>query len=281
MNNLIQDAKQRERALDPRQSFIVQAPAGSGKTELLTQRFLVLLHHAAQPEEILAITFTRKAAAEMRSRIIRALQDAKNNKEITSSHAKKTRELACHVLERDQHSGWNLLNNPNRLRIQNIDSFNAYLTRQLPVLAHFGAPPGIADDAKFLYQHAVREFLSHLEENVAWSDAIAQLLNHLDNDINTLEELLTNMLAKREQWLPHITINANDHNLRKTLETSLKNIFLSTLEKVKQEIPAEYKQELFFLAQFAKNNLSLEIEIELFLPELLLTNELTYRKKML
>src|SRR5579872_5820704 len=70
------DQAQRVSALDPQRSILVQAPAGSGKTDLLTRRFLRLLTEVDDPTQIVAITFTRAAAAEMRHRILSELEKA-------------------------------------------------------------------------------------------------------------------------------------------------------------------------------------------------------------
>src|ERR1043165_8882591 len=102
MRTMIADQQQREAALDVRRSFIVQAPAGSGKTELLVQRYVRLLGAAEKPEETVAITSTIKAAAEMRQR----------------------------VLDNLFRQGANAGDIAHRLRIQTIDAFCASLTRQ-------------------------------------------------------------------------------------------------------------------------------------------------------
>src|SRR5512134_3667271 len=100
------DSAAREAALDPSRSFIVQAPAGSGKTELLIQRYLALLATVQQPEQVVAITFTRKAAAEMRRRVLRALRAAADDAPPAQSHEQRGFELARVVIARDRELEW-------------------------------------------------------------------------------------------------------------------------------------------------------------------------------
>ena len=110
----------RNQSLNPGKSFIVEAPAGSGKTELLIQRYLKLLGGVSQPEEILAMTFTRKAAGEMKGRIIEALNRAQDISPPEKFHQQTTWNLAKVALERNQKLGWKLLENPSRLRVVTI-----------------------------------------------------------------------------------------------------------------------------------------------------------------
>ena len=145
------DLDERLRVLDPDDSFIVQAPAGSGKTGLLIQRYLKLLACVNEPEEIVAITFTRKAAAEMRERLMKALVQAASTSLTPgiaeTGYEKTTRETANAVLRRDIEASWHILENPSRLRIQTFDSLCASLTRQMPVLSGFGSQPETVEDA--------------------------------------------------------------------------------------------------------------------------------------
>src|SRR5262245_64437821 len=106
------DARARELAIDPTRSILLRAPAGSGKTTVLTQRLLRLLATVDLPEEILAVTFTRKAAAEMRERVFKALH---GEIDPTNPQAAHLNALAAAVRERDAQRGWGLEENPGRL----------------------------------------------------------------------------------------------------------------------------------------------------------------------
>jgi ATP-dependent helicase/nuclease subunit A len=203
------DRQARLDALQVERSFIVQAPAGSGKTELLTQRFLALLAVVDRPEALLAITFTRKAAAEMRNRILESLRHCGDPQ---SQLRAETRSLARRVLEVDARHEWGLLHNPSRLRVLTIDALNQSLSRRLPVLSGLGAGIGIDEDGYDLYEQAAARLLSHLpsdEPRVA--EAVAILLEHLDNNVGKLVELISGMLARREAWLPVLPAGVEEY----------------------------------------------------------------------
>jgi len=216
------DTAARAAALDPARSFIVQAPAGSGKTELLIQRYLALLATVEEPEQVVAITFTRKAAAEMRRRVQRALRAAAEGGEGTTPHERTTLALAATVVRRDASREWSLLTQPQRLRIDTLDAFNVWLAQQLPVLSGAVAAARIADDANDYYRRAARRTVATISAGGEPGDSLRTLLRGFD-DLDALEKLLAALLAKRDQWLPRfVKLAAAD--LRPVLEGALRRL---------------------------------------------------------
>jgi ATP-dependent helicase/nuclease subunit A len=199
------DAAARQRALDPARSFIVQAPAGSGKTSLLTQRFLRLLACVERPEEVVAITFTRKAAAEMRHRIVAALCAAAAGAPAGDSEAERlTHVLALEALANSRRHGWDLERHPSRLQVQTIDGFNHWLARRMPLAARIALSPALADDAAPLHALAARRLVARLEEEGEVAAALARLAQLLGHDPARLAATLADMLGSRELWLPKV-----------------------------------------------------------------------------
>jgi len=183
----IVDATQRQRATDIRRSVIVQAPAGSGKTTLLVERFLNLLRVADQPEEILAITFTRKAAAEMRDRIVAAL---------TGDDAR-----AADIRARDRTLGWSLDEQPMRLHIQTIDALAARLVQRLPTGSGIGSSLRVIEDVDIVYREAVDRVFRRLDSGDPLAGDLVELLALFDNDFEAARTVLIRMLGRRDQWL--------------------------------------------------------------------------------
>ena len=214
---LDEDEAARRDAIDAARSFLVQAPAGSGKTELLIQRVLALLAHVDRPERVVAITFTRKAAGEMRERVVRALDEARTGTPVESPHQAVTRKLAQAVLAQDARHGWQLCDHPARLAVSTIDALSAALARAAPVGSGLGAAPRIEEDANAMYAAAARSALAAAAaDDPAWTT----LLAHRDNDGAQVVELVAAMLGKREQWL-RLPWSAAPAALRAALERTL------------------------------------------------------------
>ena len=249
-----EDSRSRARALEL-DSFIVEAPAGAGKTELLTQRYLRLLAHVGEPEEILAITFTNKAAAEMRNRILASLDRAASGVAPDEAHKRITFDLAQAALQASAARGWQLREHPARLRIFTIDALCASLARQMPFLSRFGAQPRIGDDCQRHYEEATRRTIALLDEEGAHADAfaniVAEALRHFDNNAGRLGGLLASMLARRDQWLRH----SFAHGPCAAAESGLAMLVLRDLEKAAACIDARLQQALMPAARYAAANL--------------------------
>jgi ATP-dependent helicase/nuclease subunit A len=235
------DRDARATALEVDRSFIVQAPAGSGKTELLTQRFLALLAVVDRPEALLAITFTRKAAAEMRNRILESLRQCGNP---DSKLRDDTRALARRVLAVDTRHDWGLLRNPSRLRVLTIDALNQSLARRLPVLSGLGAGLGVDEDGRELYEEAAERLLAHLpSDDPAIAEAVAILLEHLDNNVGRLVGLVSDMLARREAWLPVLPASVDAYGqegaARFALEAAREDIVQQHLATLLDAFPSQ------------------------------------------
>ncbi len=240
------DAAERGRALDTTQSFIVEAPAGSGKTGLLIQRFLALLADPAltAPEQVVAITFTRAATAEIRSRVLDQLRASANDDLHTDDFARRTRDLAQQVLERDRQLGWQLLQQPRRLRVLTIDGLCAEIVRSLPMLAGGTASLQPTEDPEALYREAAQRALLRLgqqgsPEQKALSDAIRDLLLHREGDLGDAESLLADMLQHREQWSELVPFSAETLN-----EGALEQVTLPLLNRSLHSVIGQALSEL-------------------------------------
>ena len=253
------DAFEREQALDIRASWIVEAPAGSGKTGLLIQRYLKLLadDSVESPEQILAITFTRKATAEMRERVLdqlrRAqLQSAASENEPANDFDRETTPLAQAALARDRALNWQLLDQPARLNIRTIDSVCSDIASSLPLLSGSGGRRDTVDDAVPLYLAAARRTFMQLGgEDSELDRALQLILLHRDGNLPECERLLAGMLEHREQWGEFIPVGnqrLNDAWLDATilprLERALDQAICTALTRLAKTVPASILTQL-------------------------------------
>ena len=260
-NFLPPDHDQRLHALHPEHSLLVQAPAGSGKTDLLTRRFLRLLAQVEDPAQIVAITFTRAAAAEMRHRILSELEKAAAAPPVEPAPQAdgddiSMQTLAARALAHSRHFGWQLLDVPSQLRISTIDSFCREIALQQPLLTGLGGRLDIHPQPAELYHRAARRTLQQLDSaNAALASALRELLLWHDNNWQQMEDLLVDMLERRDRWM-HDFVLDRDPNwdaLRLRLEQPFTNAardHITLLSNLLQQIP-HATDELLGLARFA------------------------------
>jgi ATP-dependent helicase/nuclease subunit A len=124
------DAAARSRAVDPSRNIVLEASAGTGKTRVLVERYVNLLRAGVDPDHILAITFTRKAAAEMRERIIERLREASRQSALDLA---RWRDLKDRLGD---------------IAISTIDAFCLALLREFPLEGDVDPGFELADDTE-------------------------------------------------------------------------------------------------------------------------------------
>jgi ATP-dependent helicase/nuclease subunit A len=256
------DQRQRERALDAGRSILVQAPAGSGKTDLLTRRFLRLLSEVDEPGRIVAITFTKAAAAEMRNRILSELEKAAASDARTPTDDEFSMEfLARRALQHSRTLGWDLLNMPAQLRISTIDSFCYELALQQPLLSGLGGGLEITERPAELYRRAARRTLGQIGEgggSASPGPAIEALLLWRDNGLKEMEDLLVKMLAERDRWMQEFWLRgftemreADWDALRASLERPFARAVADAVCELDQLLDEDMRDEAMDLARFS------------------------------
>ena len=165
------DHDQRAAASDPKRHVVLRASAGTGKTTVLTERYRNLVLAGVPPRHILALTFTRKAAAEMKDRIVKRL------------------------------AGADVAGNPDlaEVAVSTLDAFNLGLIREFPLDA--GVAPGVEvlDEREMpvLQQEAVERVLSGA---TGFDRRMLAELPLLGKSLSRLDEIAKTFLDNRLTW---------------------------------------------------------------------------------
>ena len=207
---MLVDSQQRQEALDISQSFLIKAPAGSGKTGLLTNRTLVALSVANTLDEVVGMTFTNKAAQEMKNRIGQSIQRAKNGYVPQNDYEAENLKLAQAALANSEKHGWGLGESCEHLNVSTIDSFcRTLLKGRYETSEHLSVSMDVMADASIMYEYAARMVLNKCEDDV-YGEYIRSLLAHFGNRASKVEELIVGALQKRDRWLEFLFKGRNE-----------------------------------------------------------------------
>ena len=187
MKSDLPDSMKRQAALDTLRSHHVEAPAGSGKTLLLTMRFLKLLGEVHHPKEIIALTFTDKAAGEMRDRIIQYLKMARDQAPPSDDLEARILELSGKALKKQERFS-HILTSSNGLNVMTFHSFCYYLVKRAPLEA------GLSPDCEILSEQDLSIFLEEIVQQV-----MKQLLEQ-PKDRPERKAMESRLLAHNNAW---------------------------------------------------------------------------------
>jgi len=189
-------------AINPKENIAVFASAGSGKTHLLVHRILKLLLSGVEPSHILAITFTRKAAAEMQERLMKVLAewasaDESQVKTILQSLS-HTHDAASIAKARKLYE--ELLFSEYEIRITTFHAFCQDILKRFAI--HAGVPAGfhVAEtNDEFKLDARKKLFKTAQQGDQKLSKALFTLLQHCST-VNNVNEVLDTFINSRSDW---------------------------------------------------------------------------------
>jgi len=191
-------------ALDPRASAVVEACAGSGKTWLLVSRIIRLLLNGAKPAEILAITFTRKAAEEMRARLTEWLDVlARENDEVVREFLRERGLPAGDIdrvmlVARGLFESFLLAEPP--ITMTTFHGWFAQLSGAAPLDAKSGADFALTENTQLLLHEAWQSFVQSMRAEVDGDIAQALTALFFDYGLAGTRDLLMRFVAERGDW---------------------------------------------------------------------------------
>jgi ATP-dependent helicase/nuclease subunit A len=230
----------RDQALSPAGGFHLEAPAGSGKTSVLLARFLTLLARVDAPEAMLALTFTRKAAGELRARVMALLWERQEQGPDASPLELKLYDLVQEVFRRHGEDT-QLKLTPERLPIMTFHGFCAQLLKLAPQEAGASLEFTLLeeDEARWLKVEALEEMRRRLNRRPARDpvrQALIRRLVRLNNDWPRLAKELDGLLSRRDslgEFLSLARVSRDAAAYRQLLEERFLMVLRPSLEDLR------------------------------------------------
>ena len=220
--------------MDNKSHFTVyKASAGSGKTfRLAVQYITMLIREPESYRHILAVTFTNKATAEMKQRILSQLYGIGHNLPGSANYYNEVKKAVTYNEQTIRHNALlaldMILQDYGRFRVETIDSFFQTVLRSLARELHIGANLTLELDTDLVIDEAVDSFLANIEQDSKDKRNVMEFVeNNIDNDKN---------------WSVDIT-------LKKFSKELFREIFMERGDELRQILSqpdaiADYKQNL-------------------------------------